>query len=383
MAVPDANDVSGAAHRDKERQSPILHSAMHNLLIGLRDFEDIEVEVAYGRMNPEMGEDRWDGCIHYTPVRYKPIPIPGMGGPYIARTMALLRHIKRRNPDVVHGQGTERESGLVAALCGRPSVLTLHGNFREIAASMNFPYLSYFRFAAMIESFCLPRVSGVHCISSATKRSVEAKAKQTWVIPNAVHEDFFKLERKTGSHPYVICVAGISEWKNQLLLVEASDQLHLAFPDLEVHFIGTCHESSSYGKEFLESIRNRPWCHHHAQCHRDEILRHMEKTTCSVLPSTQENFGLVVAEALAAGIPCLGSNIGGIPDIISPGVDGELFDPTSVEELAQQLIKTHMDHRMVSRYAAEGKISAQRRFSSRAIANAHIVMYHEILAKKE
>jgi len=378
MAVVCANDVSGASHRDDTKPSPLLHTAIHNLLDGLKDREDIEVEVVYGRMSPKSGEDRWEGCLHYVPVPYKPLPIPGMGGPYLARTLALLRHIKKTKPDLVHGQGTERESGMVAALCGRPSVLTLHGNFRAIAKTIHAKPFSYFGIAAMIERFCLPRVSGVHCLSSHTKASVGTLAKQTWIIPNAVNQRFFEVVRSPASAPYVICVAGINTWKNPILLVEAGDTLQQRFPETEIHFIGACDPNHPDGKTFLDAIAQRRWCHYHRQCLPEDLIPYMARATCSVLPSRQENFGLALAEALAAGIPALGSRVGGIPDVVQDGKTGYLFDSDSPAYLAEKLVAIHGDKALAGRFSTAAKADAMSRFSCQAVAGAHVEMYSEV-----
>uniref|UniRef100_UPI0030DB94E7 glycosyltransferase n=1 Tax=Cyanothece sp. BG0011 TaxID=2082950 RepID=UPI0030DB94E7 len=46
-----------------------------------------------------------------------------------------------------------------------------------------------------------------------------------------------------------------------------------------------------------------------------------------VFPSTTETLGLVLLEAMAAGCPVVAANSGGIPDIVTDGVNGYLFDP--------------------------------------------------------
>jgi len=46
-----------------------------------------------------------------------------------------------------------------------------------------------------------------------------------------------------------------------------------------------------------------------------------------VFPSRTETLGLVLLEAMAAGCPVIAANAGGIPDIVSDGVNGYLFDP--------------------------------------------------------
>lgn len=45
-----------------------------------------------------------------------------------------------------------------------------------------------------------------------------------------------------------------------------------------------------------------------------------------ILPTRYENFGVSFVEAFAAGLPCLGTNTGGVPTIIQPGKNGYLFE---------------------------------------------------------
>lgn len=52
-----------------------------------------------------------------------------------------------------------------------------------------------------------------------------------------------------------------------------------------------------------------------------------------------ESLGLVGVEALACGIPVIGSNIGGIPSFVNDGVNGYLFEPGNIEELREKIIK--------------------------------------------
>jgi glycosyltransferase involved in cell wall biosynthesis len=52
-----------------------------------------------------------------------------------------------------------------------------------------------------------------------------------------------------------------------------------------------------------------------------------------LFPSSTETLGLVLLEAMAAGCPVVGANRGGIPDIVSHGENGCLYDPDDPESL--------------------------------------------------
>lgn len=56
-----------------------------------------------------------------------------------------------------------------------------------------------------------------------------------------------------------------------------------------------------------------------------------------VLPSQQETFGLVLIEAMAAGVAIMGSNTGGVPEIIEDGVNGYTFSPNDIQEMSQKI----------------------------------------------
>jgi glycosyltransferase involved in cell wall biosynthesis len=78
-----------------------------------------------------------------------------------------------------------------------------------------------------------------------------------------------------------------------------------------------------------------------------------------LFPSSTETLGLVLLEAMAAGCPVVGANRGGIPDIVSDGLNGCLYDPDrpdSLIEAVQRLLgdeATRRDLRHSARQEAE------------------------------
>jgi glycosyltransferase involved in cell wall biosynthesis len=79
-----------------------------------------------------------------------------------------------------------------------------------------------------------------------------------------------------------------------------------------------------------------------------------------VFPSRTETLGLVLLEAMAAGCPVIAANAGGIPDIVTDGVNGYLFDPADENGAiaATQRLLSHAGEREMMRQNA--RLEAER-----------------------
>jgi glycosyltransferase involved in cell wall biosynthesis len=56
-----------------------------------------------------------------------------------------------------------------------------------------------------------------------------------------------------------------------------------------------------------------------------------------ILPTYEETFGLVAAEAMIMGVPVIGSNAGGVPEIISHNNNGLLFETKNMDDLSEKI----------------------------------------------
>ncbi|ART76842.1 N-acetyl-alpha-D-glucosaminyl L-malate synthase BshA [Sutcliffiella horikoshii] len=98
-----------------------------------------------------------------------------------------------------------------------------------------------------------------------------------------------------------------------------------------------------------------------------------------LLLSEKESFGLVLLEAMACGVPSVGTKIGGIPEVIDDGVTGYLSDVGDVEDIAKNAV-TILDNAALHKEFAENAISrVKEHFSSQRIVEQYEDMYKQLI----
>jgi rhamnosyl/mannosyltransferase len=111
---------------------------------------------------------------------------------------------------------------------------------------------------------------------------------------------------------------------------------------------------------------------------RDELIRAYRSAWVCALPSLGEAFGLVLAEALACGTPVVGSNDGGIPELIDRPEIGRLFDGDDAEALAGALLEC-LD--LAGRPGTQGACRARAEPLSRdAMVASYLSLYRELVS---
>ena len=100
-----------------------------------------------------------------------------------------------------------------------------------------------------------------------------------------------------------------------------------------------------------------------------------------VLPSLEDNLPNTIMEALACGVPCVGFQVGGIPEMIDHQCNGYVAAPGNSADLAAGMhwVLREADYASLSRRAVQKVLSA---YSQRAVAMAYIEVYNQALAFK-
>lgn len=105
-------------------------------------------------------------------------------------------------------------------------------------------------------------------------------------------------------------------------------------------------------------------------------------TDLFILPSEYESFGLVALEAMAAEVPVISSNAGGLPEINIQGVTGYLSNVGDVEDMTRNIINILSDEKAYLQMKKNAWEQAQR-FDIQNIVPQYEKLYERVLSSKE
>ncbi len=116
---------------------------------------------------------------------------------------------------------------------------------------------------------------------------------------------------------------------------------------------------------------------------REGIAEFYNISDIKLLLSEKEAFGLVLLEAMACGVPVIGSNIGGMPEIIDPGVNGYLVELGDTQKAADYAVQMLSDETQLEKLRQGALKTVSERFHSSKILEQYEGLYERLLTKDE
>jgi N-acetyl-alpha-D-glucosaminyl L-malate synthase BshA len=98
-----------------------------------------------------------------------------------------------------------------------------------------------------------------------------------------------------------------------------------------------------------------------------------------LLLSEKESFGLAALEAMACGVPCIGTRVGGIPELIEDGYNGFLCDLGDTDEAAEKALAILENGETLQRFSENAERTPRDRFRSDHIVSLYESLYSSLL----
>lgn len=368
--------------------SPFFGPAPSALLEGfesLADHTEIHVISCLQRL-PERSPQKLAKNIFFHPLH---VPRSGwMRSGYAGCILAVRRKVREIGPDIVHGQGSERDCAICAAHAGRTAVITLHGVMSVLYPNLKRQARLYYAMARALEKYSVKRVAGVVCISDAVESAIGSIARRTWRIPNAIRGEFLKRDhgsiRAVSSAPHFINVGLISPLKRQRELLEILMPLRAQCP-FKTTFVGRLDTGSSYGRSFAAALGQARAQYgdfeHVPSLNQAELREAFDSADALLHFSKEESFCLVLAEARARQLPVFTTKVGAADELCTSSRENCFVYPVDGASEMQAGLGAWLARRasLAGRPAAPDENIASK-MSPSVVAARHLRVYAEALA---
>jgi glycosyltransferase involved in cell wall biosynthesis len=238
-----------------------------------------------------------------------------------------------------------------------------------------------------------PRMDRLIVPSTSIERKVRGEGREAArfaVIPNGVDlerfaaplpacgmRDEFGIPRQA---PLIGVVARLEPEKGHRFLIQAMPSIHAIAPDAWLAIVGEGSEADALRAEAAslgDAVSERIVF----TGRRDDVSALTADLTVAALPSLREAQGISILEAMARRRPVVASAVGGIPEVITDGVDGLLVPPADPDALAAAIGSLLTDDAFRERIGEEGYRTVAERFSIDAQVKQIEVVYDEELAR--
>lgn len=231
--------------------------------------------------------------------------------------------------------------------------------------------------------------------SSATQNEVLkiAPKTKTVFIPMGVNTKVFSSDKKSkkvklnyDNANLILAVGRLIGCKGFIYLIKAMPAILKKFPNTKLLIVGSGPE-----RQNLENLVQKLALPSNAvnflgSVNHEELSRIYASSDIFVAPSITdpvtgetEGQGIVVLEAMASGIPVVGSICGGIPDLISHNEDGLLIKQKDSKSLAMAIIKVMKNKDLRDKFIKKGKLKIEKNYSWEKIGEKFTNIYTKIL----
>lgn len=310
----------------------------------------------------------------------------------------VVRLCREYQIDIIHGQSPSSYGYGLLRKVNMPFVVTLHGtSFGEFGSHFNVP-LSFINrsvifgalsemlaaFLSCIEYKCADKVIAVSkATAEETVRFYRLPKDHVVAIHNGIDLSIFTDSQveEENEEPTILSVGRLSWRKGYKYLIDAMFHVLSEYLDAKLVIVGYGDQRiplqryvRKLGIEssvcFLGSVSGR------------KLYSLYHKTDVYVQPSLYEPFGIAILEAMSMGKPIVSTCVGGIPELVTNGVEGLLVEPGNSSQLARAIINILSDSSCRRRFGGNARKRVEREFTWEAIAKKTIEFYTKVLNDK-
>lgn len=323
----------------------------------------------------------------------------------VSQYLSIIAEFK---PDLIHIHGTENPFGLILEKTDIPSVLSIQANIARCNEKL---FMDYPKSEVVRNLFTKEFLIGQGILHKRMTwnryLAVERKIMKTcqnfigrtkWDLSvvesfhpgccyfhcdEVMDDDYYRIEWKRPKNDVftIYCTSSNAFFKGAIILSKAMRiakrqglQINLRMAGVNKNSdIGRIIDRESRADGINSSIEFL------GRISPEQIIKEMLGADCFVLPSHIDNSPNSLCEAMLIGMPCIASNVGGIPSLIEDNKTGILFDDTNPNMLAEKIIQIMENPAKALSLAKNARRVALARHDRKKVSDDLIRIYDQVL----
>ncbi|MEK7397786.1 MAG: glycosyltransferase [Candidatus Poribacteria bacterium] len=295
----------------------------------------------------------------------------------------FIRLVKGEAPFVIHSNGIKCHiiSSVTSLFHGSQVIIHMRDILGKGLSLLAIKLASYFDVVCFVAN------------SKCTAQSLSMMKKQVTIIHNGLDPDVFKRSRNTYLHekvgidesaPIVGILGALARWKGQLEFIEMARRLSLKNDHAHFVIAGAEIYDTRAEKGFLLELMDMVTGHRldsriHMVGFEADQVRVLNSLDILVHASIKpEPFGRVVLEAMAVGVPVVAAAAGGILELIDDGINGFLYTPGDVGQMAEKVRILLADDELCRKTADSARKKFEEKFLLKKHVEAVISVYNQL-----
>jgi glycosyltransferase involved in cell wall biosynthesis len=234
----------------------------------------------------------------------------------------------------------------------------------------------------------MTKADGVRANSNAIVNEVEQRYEIQFpervvkLVPHGMAPALKKLVKRPNSEIVILFVGRLELRKGIDVFLQAIPKVLETIPEARVKIIGDYSLLGPHGSTFMDNFKsehaNKDWLGKvlfEGRVDQDVLLSAYETCDIFVAPSRFESFGLIFLEAMREGKPVIGCNAGGMPEVVSHGVNGLLVEPGDTQQLTDAILQLATNLDLRQKMGEAGKRIFNEKFTANRMAEESAALY--------